>query len=360
MNRRIWPLQFIGILLAIVFWIGACQPQSQPPETATAPAPSPETVSPVYLNGTGASFPFFLYQRWFMEYNQLHPNVQINYQPTGSQVGIQQMISGTIDFGASDVAMTDEEASQVGQGVVMLPMTAGSVAIAYNLPGVDSGLKLPRTVYPDIFAGTITRWNDPQIAAANPDITLPDLPILVVQRSDGSGTTAVLTHHFSAISPQWADTIGAGLSVDWPTGVAIKSNAGVSAQIQQAEGAIGYVEFSYAQQLGMTVAALENRAGEYVMPGVESAASALSTRELPENLRVFVPDPEGAESYPIVTYSWILAYNSYDDPAKAETLRTVLQWCLREGQQFSAELGYVPLPEEIAQRVLEATELIQS
>ncbi|MEB3360198.1 MAG: phosphate ABC transporter substrate-binding protein PstS [Synechococcales bacterium] len=358
MSRRLFPRWFFGAIAIIALWIVACQ--SSPPVATDSDSPGgSEPTAIVRLNGTGASFPFFIYQRWFAEYNQLHPNVQINYQPTGSEVGVQQIISGTIDFGASDVAMSEADQALVEPGVVLLPMTAGSVAIAYNLPGIESGLKLPRSVYPAIFTGEITSWSDPQIAAANPDLALPDLPIILVHRSDGSGTTAALTNHLSAISPTWKDTIGAGVSVSWPAGVAIKSNAGVSAQIQQAAGAIGYVEYSYTQQLGMAVAALENRAGEFVLPSVAATASALGTVELPESLVAFVPDPEGAESYPISTYTWILAYQRYDDPAKAETLRQVLQWCATEGQQFSEELGYVPLPEDVTSRVVEAIAQIQ-
>ncbi|MGF1498355.1 MAG: phosphate ABC transporter substrate-binding protein PstS [Elainellaceae cyanobacterium] len=356
MNRRLFPHWFFGAIALIALWVVACQSPSSVTDNSANPS---EPAAIVRLNGTGASFPFFIYQHWFSEYNQLHPNVQVNYQPTGSEVGVQQMISGTIDFGASDVAMREADMAAVEQGIVLLPMTAGSVAIAYNLPGIDSGLKLTRAVYPAIFAGEIANWSDPQIAAANPDLTLPDLPIILVHRSDGSGTTAALTNHLSAISPTWKETVGAGVSVSWPAGVAIKSNAGVSAQIQQAAGAIGYVELSYAQQLGMTVAALENQAGEFVLPGVASTASALSTVELPDSLVAFVPDPEEAESYPISTYTWIMAYQQYDDPAKGATLRELLQWCATEGQAYSEELGYVPLSEEVANRVVAAIAQIQ-
>ncbi|MEL6223764.1 MAG: phosphate ABC transporter substrate-binding protein PstS [Cyanobacteria bacterium J06627_8] len=356
---RYW---FLAVITAIALWMGACQSQgtdtvSSEAADSSSPAPSTELIR---LNGTGASFPFLLYQRWFTEYNQQAPNVQINYQPTGSEVGIQQVISGTVDFGASDTAMDEADIAQVDEGVVLLPMTAGSVAIAYNLPGVDSGLNLPRDVYPAIFSGTITTWDDPRIASANPDVTLPDVPIILVHRSDGSGTTAALTRHLSAVSPEWKESIGMGMSVAWPAGVAIKSNAGVSAQIQQAEGAIGYVEYSYAQQLDMSVAALENLAGTFVTPTVESTSKALSTLSLPESLVAFSPDPEVTDAYPIATYSWLMAYQRYDDAAKADALRDVLTWCIEEGQQFSEELGYVPLSEEVRTRVLEAIAQIQS
>lgn len=337
----------VGLAIATLVLAIACQPQPSVDEAA----PPALSETSVLLNGTGADFPFFIYQRWFRDYNQRYPNVQINYQPTGSEVGIQQVVSNTIDFGASDVAMTDEQIAQVEGGVLLLPMTAGSVAIAYNLPDVPSGLRLPRAVYTAIFLGSITQWNDPRIAEANPDLTLPDLPIILVHRSDGSGTTATLTRHLSAISPQWQQAVGDGLTVAWPTGVAVKSNAGVSAQIQQAPGAIGYVEFSYAQQLGLAIAALENQAGEFVLPGVDSAAAALAAVDLPENLRGFAPDPPGAEAYPISTYSWLLVYPRYGDAAKAEALRSLLQWCITEGQQLSEGLGYVPLPAEVVERV---------
>jgi phosphate transport system substrate-binding protein len=354
-------LKFVGILLAVMLGVIACRPASLPDSESSAPsaiAPEPAT-STVTLNGTGADFPFFIYQRWFSDYNQQNPSVQINYQPTGSEVGIQQILSKTIDFAGSDIGMTDEDISQVESGVLLLPMTAGGVAIAYNIPDIESGLQLPRSVYPDIFLGLITNWNDSRIADANPNLTLPDLPIVVVHRSDGSGTTATLTRHLSAISPSWNETVGQGLSVSWPTGVAVKSNAGVSAQIQQAPGAIGYVEFSYAQQLGMSVAALENQTGNFVPPSVDSAAIALSDLTLPDNLRAFAPDPAAAGAYPVSTYSWLLAYQQYDDPDKARALKDLLQWCVDEGQQFSTELGYVPLPDAITQRVADAIQTIQ-
>lgn len=339
--RRLW----LG--LAIALWIVGCQPQ---------PVPESQTVTsdnsiPVFLNGAGATFPAPLYQRWFREYGREHPNIQINYQPIGSGAGIQQILNQTVDFGGSDIAMTDEEMAAVERGVVLLPVTAGSVAIAYNLPDIKSGLRLSRPVYTDIFLGKITRWNDPELARLNPDLTLPDLPIVLIHRSDASGTTATLTQHLAAISPTWQEQVGGGLSVPWVAGVGVKSNSGVSAQIQQAEGAIGYVEYSYARELGLSIAALENRAGNYVEPNVENAIAALNSVELPENLRVFVPDPDGVDAYPIVTYSWLLIYQQYEDDNKGQALQDMVRWCLQQGQTFSAELGYVPLPEAIVDRV---------
>lgn len=352
--QKFWAMLLVALMTAI-----ACQSQSPVSETAvepTTPTPPPTIV----LNGTGATFPLFLYQRWFAEYNRLHPNVLINYQPTGSAAGIQQIVSGTTDFAASDVAMSDAEIAQVDRGILMLPMTAGSVAVAYNLPNIETGLRLSRQALADIFLGKLTRWNDPAIAATNPDLTLPDLPITLVYRSDGSGTTAVFTAHLHQISPDWQQQVGTGLNVQWPAGVGIKSNAGVSAQIQQGEGTIGYVEYSYAQKLGMAIAALENQSGQFVTPNSESTRKALSEVQLPENLRAFVPDPAGDGAYPIVTYSWILVYQNYDDPNQAATLRDVLKYGLTEGQTFSEDLGYVALPSDVVQKGRAALEQIQS
>ncbi len=352
---------FKGLALAIAALIltVACQ---QP--ISESPTPAPEAAAattPIVLNGTGASFPLFIYERIFTEYRQqVDPNLQVNYQPTGSAAGIQQLVSQTVDFGASDVAMTNEEMAQVEAGVVLVPMTAGMVVIAYNLPGVDIGLNLTRQALAGIFLGEITEWSDPQIADANPDVALPNLPITLVHRSDGSGTTATLTAHLSAISPEWQSQVGTGLNVQWPAGVGIKANAGVSAQIQQAEGAIGYVEYSYAQRLGMTVAALENQAGTFVEPSPATGATALAAVTLPENLKAFIADPAGAEAYPIVTYSWILAYGQYADADKGNALKQVLTWGLSEGQQFSKELGYIPLPESVVEQAVAAVEGIQA
>ena len=318
-----------------------------------------DAQSPVFLNGAGATFPLFLYQRWFQEYSQTHKDVQINYQPIGSAAGIQQMISETVDFGGSDIAMTDEQMRKVDRGVVLVPMTSGSVAIAYNLPGIEN-LKLSREVYTDIFLGKIQRWNDPKITGLNPNLNLPNLPITVVHRSDGSGTTAVFTKHLSAISSEWETKVGSGLSVSWVAGIGIKSNAGVSAQIKQARGTIGYVEYSFAQQLGLSTAALENRAGNYIPPSLDATAKALDNLSLPDNLRAFVSDPQGEEAYPIVTYSWLLAYKNYDDPRKAKALREVMLWALTDGQNDSESLGYVPLSDAVVTKAKAAVETIGS
>jgi phosphate transport system substrate-binding protein len=311
----------------------------------------------VTLQGTGATFPAPLYQRWFREYNQLHPNVEINYQALGSGAGIKQFQQGLVNFGASDAAMTDTEMAAVKQGVVLLPMTAGSIVLAYNLPDVTD-LKLSRDAYTGIFLGKITQWNDPIIAKANPGAKLPDTKITVVSRSDGSGTTFVFTSHLSAISPAWKSGPGAGKTVNFPAGVAGKGNPGVTALIKQTPGAIGYVEFGYAKQTKMPIAQLENKSGKFVTADLETEKAALAGVELPSNLRAWITDPSGANAYPIVTYTWLLCYKKYDDPKIAQTLKDVIHYGLSEGQKFSIELGYIPLPPSVVDTVSKAADQI--
>lgn len=338
-------------------------------ETSASPSPEGSTTTlanlplqgKVALTGAGASFPAPLYQNWFVQLNGEVPDLQVDYQSVGSGAGVEQFTAGTVDFGASDVAMKDEEISKVSKGVLMLPMTAGSIVLAYNAPGVE-GLKLSREAYVGIMKGDITKWNDPKIAKANPDAKLPDLPITVVHRSDGSGTTAVFTQHLSAIDPNWEKTIGSGKTVEWPTSkgkfIGGKGNEGVTAAIQQNEGAIGYVEYGYAKNNKLTMAALENKAGKFVEANDQTAADTLSSVTLPENLREFITDPEGEQSYPIVTYTWILAYKKYDDPQKAIAMEAMIQYGLTQGQAQSAALGYIPLPKNVVEKVAAAADKI--
>jgi phosphate transport system substrate-binding protein len=313
----------------------------------------------VQLVGAGASFPAPIYQRWFQEFNQKHPKVQINYQSVGSGAGVEQFTKGTVDFGASDTAMKDDEIQKVGdKGVMLLPMTAGSIVLAYNLPEVTGELKLPRQVYTDILLGKITKWNDPKIAAANSGVTLPDQAITVVHRSDGSGTTGVFTQHLSAISPEWKTKVGDGKTVQWPVGVGAKGNEGITAQIQQTKGAIGYVEYGYAKNNNLKFASLENKGGKFVAPNDQSAEKTLEGVQLPDNLRAFISDPEGADSYPIVTYTWLLVPKKVADPEKAKALEAMVEYGLTDGQKVSPELGYVPLPKTVVEKVAAAADQI--
>lgn len=325
--------------------------------TATGPAKL-DLGGNVSLTGAGASFPSPLYTAWFQGLNQKYPSLQVNYQSVGSGAGVEQFIKGTVDFGASDVAMKDEEIQKVDRGVLLLPMTAGSIVLAYNLPGVDQQIKLPREVYTNIFLGNIKTWNDPKITAANPGVNLPNTPIAIVHRSDGSGTTDVFTQHLSTVSPDWKSKVGSGKTVSWPTGIGAKGNEGVTAQLQQTQGSIGYVEYGYAKQNELKFASLQNKAGQFIVPSDQSAAKTLESVTLPENLRAFITDPEGAESYPIVTYSWILAYKKYPDAAKAKAMEAMIEYGLTEGQKLAPELGYVPLPQPVVQKVAAAADAI--
>jgi phosphate transport system substrate-binding protein len=333
----------VSLALILFGWIGIAVPIGHA-----------DDAEKVTLQGTGATFPAPLYQRWFSEYNKLHPAVQINYQALGSGAGVKQFQDGLVNFGASDAAMTDEEIAAVKNGVVLLPMTAGSIVLSYNLPAGPKELKLSREAYVGIFLGKITQWSDPAIAKANPGEKLPDTKITVVTRSDGSGTTFVFTTHLNAISEDWKRGPGAGKSVNFPVGVAGKGNAGVTALVKQTPGAIGYVEYGYAVQTNMPMAVLENRSGKYVKADLETAKQALSAVELPANLRAWLPDPEGAQAYPIVTYTWLLCYKKYDDPKVSKTLKSVIEFGLTQGQSYSAELGYVPLPPNVVTTVQKA------
>ncbi len=333
-------------------------PGATPVATTGSAAPSKLALaSDVALTAAGASFPAPLYQRWFQDFNKINPKVQINYQSVGSGAGVEQFTKGTVDFGASDTAMKDDEIAKVpaDKGVILLPMTAGSIVIGYNLAELPE-LKLPRDVYVGIFAGKITKWNDPKIAAANPGAKLPDQAITIVHRSDGSGTSAVFTKHLSAISPEWKSAVGDGKTVQWPVGVGAKGNEGVTAQILQTAGSIGYVEYGYAKNNNLKFASLQNKAGTFVAPNDESASAALATVPLPENLRAFIEDPEGAQSYPIVTYTWMLVPKKVADPNKAKAIEAMVEYGLTEGQKVSSELGYVPLPQSVRAKVAAAAD----
>lgn len=340
-----------------------CGPQNagapEAPGGQPTPAPGAAPSSQVTLNASGATFPAPLYQRWFAEYNKLHPEVQVNYQGVGSGAGIKSFTDGLTDFGASDAAMSDKEIAEVKTGgVLLLPMTAGSIVISYNLPGISQPIQLPRDVYPEIFLGDIKAWNDPKIAAANPGVTLPDLPITVASRADGSGTTYNFSGHLSAISADFKSKIGQGKQVKFP-GVAGKGNDGVAALIKQTAGTIGYIEYGYALQTKLPMATLQNQAGKFVAPTAESGSAALAQVPLPENLRAFITDPAGDASYPIVTYTWWLVHSEYSKPGVAAAIKALADWSLTDGQKLSAGLGYLPLPEAVVTKVQAAAAQIK-
>ena len=326
--------------------------------SVAASAQTPSAATEVRIQGAGATFPQPLYTRWFADYQSVHPEVRIEYRGIGSGEGVKGFLGGMLDFGASDAALGDAELSRVdpARGAVMLPMTAGMVALAYNLPGVGH-LSLTREAYAGIFAGRISRWNDPRIAAANPGLALPDKTIVRVVRRDSSGTTFIFTNHLAAVDPTWATAgPGVGKLIDWPdNAMTARGNEGVAQRVQMTEGAIGYMEYAFAKRLELPIARLQNKSGAMLMPSPDVGRAALAAvTAIPADLRVFVPDPDGADAYPILGYTWILLHRHQTTPGLARTLRDLFQWGLGQGQSVAAEMGYVPLPERMRQKALES------
>ena len=308
-----------------------------------------ESGAPARLQGAGASFPAPLYLTWFKEYSAANKNVQIDYQSVGSGSGVKAVIDRTVDFGASDAAMKPEEMAKVSGGVQLLPMTAGSIVLSFNLEGVTE-LKLTRKAYSDIFLGKIKTWNDPAISGANPGVKLPATPINVVVRADASGTSFVFSQHLSAISSEFAKSPGTNTMPNWPVGTKSKGNEGVTASIKTTPGAIGYVEYGYAKSQKMPMAVLENKAGAFVAATTASGQAALAAVKMPDDLIAWVPDPEAKDAYPIVTYTWMIFYKQYPDKQKVDALQDFLKFALSEGQKESERLGYIPLPATVAER----------
>jgi phosphate transport system substrate-binding protein len=315
------------------------------------------------LHGGGATFPAPLYQRWIADFTQQHPGLQISYAAVGSGEGIRGFLAEELDFAGSDAALGDEQIAQVRRGVRLIPATAGLIVLGYHVQGLSGQLKLPRAVYPDIFAGKITQWDDARIQAANPGAKLPHRGITIIARQDSSGTTYAFTNHLSAVSPEWRDRgPGVGKVVDWPGNAMVaRGNEGVAARIKVSEGSIGYLEYGFAQRLGLPMASLENKAGHFVEPNDRSGVEALArnAKQMPENLRLLIPDPEGEDAYPLLTLSWLLVYQRYPDPAQAAALKQFVDFGLTEGQRHSRGLGYMPLPDAIVSRAREALESIQ-
>jgi phosphate transport system substrate-binding protein len=338
----------------------ACSGEKPAEEESTAQAET--TGADIQIRGAGATFPEPLYQRWIALYGEKHPEVAFSYEGVGSGQGIKRFLAEEVDFGASDAAMSDADLDKVGdRGALMIPMTAGMVVLAYNVPGVGDGLKLPRDLVADIFAGKVSHWDDPRIESANPGVTLPHRTITPVVRRDSSGTTFVLTNHLGAAHPWWASDEGPGVGkqIDWPGNtMEVNYNEGVAQRVRTSEGTIGYMEYQFADRLGLPIATLENKAGTFVSATPRAGTAALaSVDEIPDNLRVFVPDPAGADAYPIVSYTWLLLYERYPDTAKRDALQDAVLWGLTDGQAIAEEMGYIPLPEamvELAQARVDA------
>jgi len=304
----------------------------------------------VTLRGAGSTFVAPLWKKWGEEYGIAHRNVAISYEAVGSGEGVKRFLAQTVDFAGSDEILSESEIAKV-PGAVMLPVTAGMIALAYNIPGVNSEIKLSRDVYVDIFAGKIRKWDDPRIQAANPGIAFPRRDIAIVARLDSSGTTAAFTSHLAAVGTAWrAAGLGVGKVIEWPAGVLLApGNEGVAARIRLTEGSIGYVEYWFAQRLGLRMAALQNKAGAYITPTEHSGELALSGRVTQvKELAASVADPAGAGAYPITTYSWMFLYGRGADQAKATAVRDFAQWGLSQaGRNYGAQLGYLPLSDDV-------------
>jgi phosphate transport system substrate-binding protein len=304
------------------------------------------------LNGAGATFPYPIYSKWFSDYNKLKPDVQINYQSIGSGGGIRQVTAGTVDFGATDGPMSDDQLRTAKSKIVHIPTVLGAVVPAYNLPEVQQELKFTPEALAGIFLGRIRTWNDKAIADANPGANLPGREIVVVHRSDGSGTTFVWTDYLSKVSNDWKAQVGKGTSVKWPIGLGAKGNEGVAGMIRQMPGAIGYIELIYAEQNKIKYGAVKNAAGEFVKASLQATtAAAASVKNMPADYRVSITNAPGKDAYPVSSFTWLLVPESGSDAAKRKALIEFLNWMVGDGQKTASQLNYAPLPNEVAQRV---------
>jgi phosphate transport system substrate-binding protein len=310
------------------------------------------------INGAGATFPFPIYSKWFNEYAKVDPSVRFNYQSIGSGGGQKQILSETVDFGASDGPMSDENLAKAPRKLLHLPTVAGADVITYNLPG-DPKIRIDGPTIAAIFLGKITKWNDPAIAGQNTDVKLPDLDIVVVHRSDGSGTTYIFTDYLSKVSPEWKEKVGKGTAVSWPSGIGGKGNEGVSGQVKQVPGAIGYIELAYAKQNKLSYADVENSSGNYVTPTIDSVTEALATADIPDDFRFSMTNPPGAQAYPISGTTWLLVYAEQKDHAKGEKLVQFLKWAYTDGEKLAPGLDYAPLPDALVKRALERVQSIK-
>jgi phosphate transport system substrate-binding protein len=313
------------------------------------------------INAAGATFPYPIYSKWFDEYHKLHPSVQINYQSIGSGGGIRQLLDKTVDFGASDGPMTDEQLQQAGFKILHFPTVLGAAVPSYNIPGVTGELKFTPEALAGIFLGKVTKWNDPAIAGANPGVKLPADDIVVIHRSDGSGTTYIWTDYLSKVSADWQSKVGKNTSVNWPVGLGGKGNEGVAGLLKQTPDSIGYVELIYAIQNSLPYGTVKNSSGEFIkasLAGV-SAAAAGAAKSMPEDFRVSITNPPGKDAYPISSFTWLLIPAQIQDPAKKAAIKDFLTWMLTSGQQFCEPLAYAKLPKEVVAKEQKAVALIQ-
>jgi phosphate transport system substrate-binding protein len=304
------------------------------------------------LNGAGATFPYPIYSKWFSEYNKLHPDVEINYQSIGSGGGIRQVLAQTVDFGASDGPMTDEQLSQAKVKILHIPTVMGAVVPAYNVPGITGEIKFTPDVLANIFLQKITNWNDPAIAKANPGVTFPNEPIIVIHRSDGSGTTYIFTDYLSKVSKEWESVVGKGTSVKWPGGLGGKGNEGVAGQVRQLKASIGYVELIYAVQNNIPYGSVKNAAGNFVKASLEGVTeAAASVKSMPADFRVSITNAPGKTAYPISSFTWLLIPVQAKNPKNGQILADFLNWMVNDGQKMAPALSYAPLPDSVAEKV---------
>jgi phosphate transport system substrate-binding protein len=309
-------------------------------------------VAETMLNGAGATFPYPMYSKWFSEYNKLHPDVQINYQSIGSGGGIRQVLNGTVDFGASDGPMTDEQLKEAKIKILHIPTVMGADVPAYNVPGVGGEIKFTPDVLANIFLGKITSWSDPAIAKANPGVKFPNEAIIVVHRSDGSGTTYIWTDYLSKVSKDWESGVGKGTSVKWPVGLGGKGNEGVAGQIRQLQGSIGYVELIYAVENKITYGSVQNAAGNFVKASLDGVTeAAASAKSMPPDFRVSITNAPGKTAYPISSFTWLLIPVQSKDAAKGKIITDFLNWMVTDGQKLTSQLSYAPLPSSVAEKV---------
>ena len=310
------------------------------------------------MNGAGATFPYPIYSKWFDEYAKVDPSVRFNYQSIGSGGGQKQILAQTVDFGASDGPMSDDNLAKAPGKILHIPTVAGADVLAYNLPG-NPALKVDADVIAGIFLGTIKKWNDPKLVALNPGVNLPDSDLIVVHRSDGSGTTYIWTDYLSKISPEWKEKVGTNTSVNWPTGLGGKGNEGVAGQIKQTEGAVGYVELIYAVQNKMPYAEVKNSDGEFVKPTLQSITAAMATAQIPDDFRFSITNAPGKEAYPICGATWLLVYEQQKDATKGKKLVEFLKWALTKGEDMAQRLDYASLPAALRDRVLKRVDEIK-
>ena len=310
------------------------------------------------INGAGATFPYPIYSKWFDEYAKIDPSVRFNYQSIGSGGGQKQILAQTVDFGASDGPMSDENLAKAPGKLLHVPTVAGADVLTYNLPD-NPKLKLDGSTIADIFLGKITRWNDPKIQAQNQGVQLPSSDIIVVHRSDGSGTTYIWVDYLSSVSKEWEARVGRGTSVQWPVGLGGKGNEGVAGQVKQLPGTVGYVELAYAKQNKLPCAEVKNASGNYVAPGIESITEALATAKIPDDFRFSMVNPPGERAYPISGATWLLVYEEQKDAAKGKKLVQFLNWAATQGEAMASALDYAPLPGNVQKRVLERIKSIR-